>query len=399
MKYIQQAVAVIICSLTMVACGSPSSNKLNAINEKKAAIEKLKIEKSNTEAAIKKLQEELAKIDSTSVDQAKIKLVGVAPVAIQDFVHYIDLRGKIDAENISYISPRGMGGQVKAVYVKEGDRVQKGQLLLKLDDAIQRQSVAAVKQQMEGIKTQLAYANSIYGRQKNLWDKGIGTEVQLLSAKTNVKGLEDQLKSVGEQVKVAIEQQNTTNVYSDVTGVADIVNVRVGEMFTGMGQIKIVNTSKLKAVANIPENYIGRIEKGTPVVVNISDINQSINTSIRLISQSIDPVSRGFVAEAAIPTNALLKPNQTAVIKIMDYSAKQAVVIPVNAIQSDEKNKYVFVWEKLKNGKSVSRKKIITVGEIYGDGAEIKTGLAAGEQLITEGYQNLYDGALISTTL
>ncbi len=399
MKYIHQAAAVIVCSVFLVACGSQTDNKLTAINEKKAAIEKLKIEKSNTEAAIKKLQQELEKLDSSSADQAKIKLVAVSPVAIQDFTHYIDLRGKIDAENISYISPRGMGGQVKAVYVKEGDRVQKGQLLLKLDDAIQRQSVAAVKQQQEGIKTQLAYARSIYDRQKNLWEKGIGTEVQLLSAKTNVKGLEDQLKSVGEQVKVAIEQQNTTNVYSDVTGVADIVNVRVGEMFTGMGQIKIVNTSKLKAVASIPENYIGRIQKGTKVVVNITDIDQSINTSIQLISQSIDPISRGFIAEAAIPTSPLLKPNQTAVMKIMDYTAKQAIVIPVNAIQSDEKNKYVFVWEKLKNGKSVSRKKIITVGEIYGDAAEIKAGLSAGEQLITEGYQNLYDGALISTTL
>jgi hypothetical protein len=164
-----------------------------------------------------------------------------------------------------------------------------------------------------------------------------------------------------------------------------------------MGQIKIVNTSHLKAIANIAENYVGRIQKGSPVVISVPDINKTINSSIYLISQSIDPTSRGFVAEAKIPTDASMKPNQTAVIKILDYSANDAVVIPVNTIQSDEKNKYVYVLEKSNTGKSIARKKVITVGEIYGDLAEIKTGLSKGEQLITEGYQSLYEGALVST--
>lgn len=59
-----------------------------------------------------------------------------------------------------------MGGQVKAVYVKQGQHVNKGQLLLRLDDAIARQQVAAVRQQTEGIKTQLALAKNVYERQK-----------------------------------------------------------------------------------------------------------------------------------------------------------------------------------------------------------------------------------------
>ncbi len=399
MKQLNQLTAIAISTLILASCGSKNDNSLAAINDKKAAIEKLKIEKNQKEADIKKLQDELEKLDSNSASLVKVKLVATTPVITQDFKHYIDLRGKIDAENISYISPRGMGGQVKAIYVKEGDVVKKGQLLLKLDDAIQRQSAVAAKQQLEGIRTQLAYAKSIYDRQKNLWDKGIGTEVQLLSAKTNVKGLEDQLKTAGEQVKVAIEQQNTTNVFSDVNGTADIVNVRIGEIFTGMGQIKIVNKSHLKATANVPENYIPRIHKGTNVVIKLSDVDKTFNSTISFISQSIDPTSRGFIAEAKIPSDASLIPNQTAIIKILDYEANDAVVISVNAIQSDEKNKYVYVLEKLQNGNSVAKKKIITVGEIYGDVAEIKSGLKEGEQLITEGYQNLYEGSLVSADL
>lgn len=378
--------------IILASCGSKEDNGNKTIAQKKARLEKLNIE-------VAQLKEELAKLDTGSANDARIKLVATSPVAISDFKHYIDLRGRVDAENISYITPRGMGGQVKAIYVQEGQRVSKGQLLLKLDDAIQRQSVVAARQQLDGIKTQLNYAKNIYDRQKNLWDKGIGTEVQLISARTNVQSLEDQLKSSQEQVQVAVEQLNTSNVYSDVSGIADVVNVRVGELFSGMGQIKIVNNSNLKAVSNVPENYISRLQKGTPVVVEILDAGKKINTTVSLISQSIDPTQRGFMAEAKLPSDPMFKPNQSVVMRFLDYTANQAVVIPVNAIQSDEKNKYVYVMEKSADGKLVARKKIIIIGEVYGNEVEVKEGLKAGEQLITEGYQNLYEGQLISNSI
>jgi RND family efflux transporter MFP subunit len=378
--------------IILASCGSKEDNGNKTIAQKKAKLEKLNIE-------VAQLKEELAKIDTGNANDARIKLVATSPVAISDFKHYIDLRGRVDAENISYITPRGMGGQVKALYVQEGQRVSKGQLLLKLDDAIQRQSVVAARQQLDGIKTQLNYAKNIYDRQKNLWDKGIGTEVQLISARTNVQSLEDQLKSSQEQVQVAVEQLNTSNVYSDVSGIADVVNVRVGELFSGMGQIKIVNNSNLKAVSNVPENYISRLQKGTPVVVEVLDAGKKINTTVSLISQSIDPTQRGFMAEAKLPSDPMFKPNQSVVMRFLDYTANQAVVIPVNAIQSDEKNKYVYVMEKSADGKSVARKKIIIIGEVYGNEVEVKEGLKAGEQLITEGYQNLYEGQLISNSI
>ena len=342
--------------IILASCGSKDDNGNKTIAQKKARLEKLNAE-------VSQLKEELAKLDTGSANDARIKLVATSPVAISDFKHYIDLRGRVDAENISYITPRGMGGQVKALYVQEGQRVSKGQLLLKLDDAIQRQSVVAARQQLDGIKTQLNYAKNIYDRQKNLWDKGIGTEVQLISARTNVQSLEDQLKSSQEQVQVAVEQLNTSNVYSDVSGIADVVNIKVGELFSGMGQIKIVNNSSLKAVSNVPENYISRLQKGTPVVVEVLDAGKKINTTVSLISQSIDPTQRGFMAEAKLPSDPMLKPNQSVVMRFLDYTANQAIVIPVNAIQSDEKNKYVYVMEKSADGKSVARKKIISIGE------------------------------------
>lgn len=396
----QTIFSAIIVALLAAGCGDSVKDKNAQINDKKAELAKLQDSKNKTDADIQQLQEELAKLDTSAAANVNKKLVAVSPVSKQDFKHYIDLQGRVDAENISYIAPRGMGGQVKAIYVKQGERVRKGQLLLKLDDAILRQQVTAARQQQEGIKTQLNFAKNIYERQKNLWDKGIGTEVQLITAKNNVASLEDQLRASNEQIKVSTEQLNTANVYSDVNGIADIVNVRVGETFQGMGatgpQIKIVNTSSLKAVANIPENYISRVKRGTPVVIDVPDIGRSFSSSVSRLAQAIDLTQRGFVAEAKIPADAGLKPNQSLVIRLLDYGADNAVVIPVNTVQNDNNSKYVYIMQKEGN-RMVAKKKTINIGEVYGDLVEVKTGLNGGEQLITQGYQDLYDGQVITT--
>ncbi len=156
MKQVKTFGLIITAAIILASCGDSKKDGQAAINDKKAAIEKLKADKSKTDIELKKLQDELLKIDTNAANNAKIKLVSIAPVTTQNFKHYIDLQGNVDADNISYISPRMGPAQVKAVYVKEGQFVKKGQLLLKLDDAIMRQSVTASKQQLEGIKTQLS---------------------------------------------------------------------------------------------------------------------------------------------------------------------------------------------------------------------------------------------------
>ncbi len=383
----------------IASCGSKKDSNAS-LNDQKLELEKLKAESSKKADAIKKLQDEIAAKDTANGNTSKVRLVGVSTVNKENFNHYIDLQGKVDADNISYISPRGMGGQVRAIYIKDGQSVKKGQLVLKLDNAIVQQQVTASRQQLEGIKTQLAFAKNILNRQQNLWNQGIGTEVQFLTAKTNVQALENQLSAAGESVKVAVEQLNTSNVYSDVSGIVERVSVRIGETFMGMGptgpQIKIVNTSSLKVVTSIPENYISRLRTGTPAEITIPDFNKVINASVSLISQSVD-ANRGFTADIKVPYDARLKPNQTAKVRLLDYSVSNAVVIPINVVQTDESGKYVYILNKLSNGKMVAKKIILIIGEVYGDKVEIKTGLSGGEQLITEGYQSIYEGQGITT--
>lgn len=387
--------------VTVTSCSNSKKDGAATINDLKAKIEKEKKEKATNDAALKKLEADLLKMDSNTAMAAKVKLVSTMSVTVQPFEHFIDLLGRVDADNVSYISPRGMGGQVKEIYIKEGQFVKRGQLVLKLDDAIVRQQILAARKAMDGIKTQLNFAKNIYQRQKNLWEQGIGTEVQLITAKTNVESLENQLVAANEQVNVAIEQLNTANVYSDVSGIADRVNIRIGETFVGAtqmgGQIVIINKNTLKVKVNVPENYLTRLRTGTPVLINIPDAQKvNIPSSISLIGQSVDANLRGFMAEAKIPSDGSLKPNQTAIMRIKDYSATNAIVIPINMVQTDENGKYVFTMLKSSNGKTTAHKVPVIIGEVYGDNVEIKGGLSAGEQLITEGYQSLYEGQSVS---
>jgi membrane fusion protein (multidrug efflux system) len=390
--------SLLLASVLMVAsCGGGQTDASKAIAEKKVQLEKLKNEQSKTGDQVKALETELAKLDTSSAITEKAKLVTVSPLAASDFTHYIDLQGRIDAVNISNISPRnGTGGQVKAVYVKKGDVVKKGQLLLQLDDIIAKQSLNAALQSLAVTKSQLDLALDLYKRRKNLWDQGIGTEVDVLTTKTNADNLENQYKAQQENLKNYQEQVKFATVYSDVDGVADDVNVRVGEMFTGLNQIKIVNTSNLKVVTQIPENYLGRVKVGSHIIITLPDINKTIDAVVTVASPLIDNNSRSFYIEAKIPANKDFHPNQVAMVQIRDYNAPNAFTVPINTLQSDDKGKFVMVAVKEKD-RLVARKKAVQAGEFYADKIEIKSGLQPGDSIITDGYQGLYEGQLITT--
>jgi len=394
MPHILKASIVAAFVLTLAACGSSTKESNASLTDKKAELQKLKDQQ-------KKLEDEIAKIDTAAGKAEKAKLVTLSTIGPESFTHYIDLQGKIESQNISYIAPRnGTGGVVKAVYVKRGDKVRKGQPLLKLDDAIARQSLVAAEQGIETIKTQLAYAKDIYQRQKNLWDQKIGTEVQLVNAQTNVQTTESQLKSAQEQLKINKEQLSFTNVLSDVDGVAEIVNIRVGEVFTGVQgttpQISIVNNSNLKATVNIPENYLGKVNVGSKVKITLPDLNKTIDATVTVTGKSIDPVNRSFFVEAKLPQSADLRPNQIALVRIQDYNINNSITVPVNTVQSDEKGKFVMVAVK-EDGKTVAKKKTVVIGQFYGDKMEIKSGLQAGDVVVTDGFQSLYEGQAITT--
>lgn len=390
----------ILFATLIYSCTNTNSTQ-KELKDKKAQLEKLKAQQEEIDTKIADLQKDIAKLDTGATVAAKPKLVALSTVEKNDFKHYLELQGSVDAKNISYITPTGQGGQIKAIYVKQGDKVHKGQLILKLDNAVAEENVAAVKQQMGSVKAQLDLAKSVYQRQSNLWAQHIGTEVQLLQAKTNVETLENQLKAIQAQVKTAQEQANQANVYSNVNGTVDDITAHVGETFNGNpltgGYIKIVNETDLKITVTVPENYAGSVHKGSKVIVSVPDINKTFESEVTFISQAIGATNRGFTAEIKVPSNIKLRPNQIATVKILDYTAPNSIAIPLNTLQTGQNGKYVLLAAKEGN-QMLAKKRDVEIGQLYGDSIEIKKGLQPGDQLITDGYQGLFDGEAITTT-
>lgn len=389
MKYISMILTSTMIVL-LSACGGGEG-----IEAKKANLEKLKKQALDINAQIASLEKELAKSGAT--DAGKAVLVTLDSVRVQDFTHFIELQGKVESESVSNVTPKAGGGQVKSVLVKRGDRVRKGQLLLQLDNTLIKQQVAAAAQNLEVVKAQATLAKSVYEKQKNLWEQNIGSEIQLLTAKTNAEASASQLNAVSEQLKMAKDQLSFMNIYSDVDGVAEEVNIKVGEIFMGQGQIKIVNTDRLKLTTNIPENYVGKVAVGTEINLFFPDINKNMASKLSVVGKVIDPLSRSFFVESKLSGDKDLHPNQLVQVKIKDYEKKNAISIPINIVQTDDKGKFIYV-AVTENGKWVARKKVITVGEFYGNNIEVLSGVNAGEMIIKEGYQSLYDGQFITTS-
>ncbi len=177
------------------------------------------------------------------------------------------------------------------------------------------------------------------------------------------------------QIAAAQEQSSFSNVYAEMSGVAEIVNIKVGEFFAGGQQIRIVNTNDLKVVAQVPENYLERVSVGSTILVNFPEAdNKTIKAKVSVAGKLIDPNSRSFYIEAKMPADKQLRPNQIALVKIQDYVANEALTIPISTLQNDDKGKFVMVAVK-EGDKWFARKKPVTVAQLYEDKVEVKSGL------------------------
>lgn len=359
-------------TILLAACGGGDSSKNGA-----AKLEQLKQQKAKLETEIAALEKEVNKNDSTT---AKVKTVSIASVEDTLFEHFIDVQGSVDArENVNVTSK--VPGIITAIYVKEGQFVKQGQTLAQVDDQVMKAGVAELRTQME-------LATTLYEKQKNLWSQKIGSEVQYLSAKNNKESLERKMATLQDQL-------SQTRIISPISGSVDAVIAKIGDAAQpGAPAFRVVNSNNLKVVANVAESYAGKIKTGDEVVVVFPDLDKEMRTRITFASRLIDPLSRTIKVEVGLKPDAALRPNMIARIRIVDYVAKNAVVIPVNVIQYSMGKPYVIV-AKESNGQQTAQRRNLEVGHTYNDMAEIKSGLQPGDKIVTMGYQGLNDNDLI----
>jgi RND family efflux transporter MFP subunit len=357
----------LLIALLLFACKSPTpEEKLLALKQQEATLRQ----------QITLLEKETNKSDTLR----KKKSVVVTTVQDTLFEHYIDIQGSVDARENTSVSAK-IPGIVTAIYVKEGQRVSKGQVLAQVDDQILRSNVAE-------LNTQIDLANTLFLKQQNLWNQKIGSEVQYLNAKNQKESLERKLATLKEQMGQA-------RIISPINGTVDAVIIKLGDNASpGTAAFRVVNGSNLRVVANVAEAYAGNVNTGNQVVLNFPDIDKQIRTKISFAARAIDPVSRTIRVEVPLQNDAALRPNMVVQMKIIDYVAPKALVIPVNIIQYSLGKPYVIIAEK-EGTKLVAKRRPIEMGRTYNDKAEIKSGLQTGDQVITIGYQGLNDNDLI----
>lgn len=367
------SVAIVVTGILIAACSGKQENKTQLL-------ESLKKEQIELAKKIDALQKEIEKENPDAAPKVKMKDVGVLELTPRSFDHYVQTQGSIVAVDNIQMSAKS-AGIVTNVYTREGETVGQGQILAQIDNSL-------IVRGIDEVKAQLELANTVYQRQKNLWDQKIGTEVQFLQAKTNKESLERRLATLQ-------EQNDMTKIKAPINGTVDEVRIKVGEnVAPGVPVFRIVNTSDLKAAAKISESYITTILKGNKATVSFPDLDKNINANVSFVGRNIDGLTRSFPIEVKLPSASYLRPNMTAIMKIIFHTEANALCVPVNVVQEINGQKIVYVAEG--EGKSlVARKKIVEVDGVFGTLAQIKSGLKEGDRVITVGYQGLSDGELI----
>ena len=354
----------------------------NQTVDQKGKLEKLKVQREELNTRIAQLEAEI----NPNGNPAETKTVAVKVEAVNGcvFDHYVEVQGVVDGDQNVAVSPQ-ISGIVTAVYVTEGTNVKKGQLLAELDAAV-------LKQSLDEVKTQYDLVSNLYTKQKALWDKNIGSEVQFLQAKTNKEALENKIKTLQGQIDMA-------RIVSPIGGTVESVPLKVGQMAapgTPSSAIRVINMSLAKIKADVSENFASRIQNGNKVIVRFPDLGKQLETTLNFASNFIDPTNRTFQVECKVQSREIqLRANMIAYVKIKDYTNEKAFCIPVNYIQSNKDGKYVYVALQIKN-QWVASRRIVKEGMDYNGVVEVLEGLSIGDRVISSGYQSLNEGALIT---
>lgn len=359
-------------------------------NEASTSVDQLIEAKNFTELKKKRelLQVDLTKIDAALAaanSKADEALVEILTVKDTTFSHYLEIQGNVDTNQNILVQPE-MPGTLISLNVKAGQSVQTGQILGKVDDG-------GMSQQLASIQTQYELAKTTFERQKRLWDQKIGSEIQYLQAQTQMISLS---KSVN-QMKAQIAK---TLIKAPFTGVVDEVFVEKGQVVAAspQGLMRIVNLNQMYVSTAIPESYVGKVKVGTTVQASITSIGKEYQGKIRQVAKTINPANRSFGIEVSVPNpQGLLRPNQVAKLKIVDYTKASAIVVPTTIIQQDaDGSKFVYIVSEAKANAGVAKKAMIKVGQNANSVTEILSGLRKGDIIITEGANTLSEGMKVS---
>ena len=371
-------------TLFILIAGCSGDNK-KTIEEliKEGNLEELQERRSNLIIQKGQINNELNEITEgvSILDTAKsFVLVNTITTNKQIINHYSKFQGIIKTDQNMILYPE-FSGRIIKVYVNEGDRVNKGQALAKIDDG-------GLFNELKLVESQTKLAKTIFDRQSKLWNDKIGSEIQYLESKTNYEIQKNRLESLKQSLA-------KTTIDAPFSGTIDEIFIEEGNlvsppMMPDQGNaFRIVNLNELYVEAVIPENFIGKIKKGTQVLVEIPVLNITFNSTIKHSVSSINKLSRTFKIEVSVPKNELdLIPNLNVEINILDYTNSEAILVPESIVSEDsENNKFLYTIENNK-----AKKTIVETGYTQNGMIEITSGLSLNQTVINEGGRIVKDG-------
>ena len=374
---------VSISILFLAACGGDNKSTERLIESEN--MEGLKAKRTELINQVKSAEEKIAQIDQALEADEKVEklpLVSVYKVENQEFNHYLELQGSVETDQniVVYAEVQGV---LKDFKVKMGDRVTKGQTIAVIDDGGMSAQLAQVKQRADLSKT-------TYEKRKRLWEKNVGSEIDYLQAETQYKADEEAVKQMERQVAKA-------TIKAPFSGLIDETIADEGQLVVpGQSPLfRIVNLTDMHIYADVPEKYLGRVQKGKVVWIDLPVLDTTLKSKITEVSNYINPDNRTFKVKVDVPSKGgLVKPNLTAKLKINDYSNKNALLVPQSLISEDsEGRQYVYSANATQGtDRATARKVFVTTGEKQAGIIEIVKGLMADDAIIDEGARTVREG-------
>jgi RND family efflux transporter MFP subunit len=366
-----------IITLIIISCNSSGNSTINTLIED-GDLDGLKKRKKEYVDTMNTMQVELNKINDGIAfldENEKLTIVTKYEIKEKMFNSYIEAQANLKTRKNVLILPE-FQGTLEQIFVSEGQKVKKGQLLAEINDS-------GLKEQVDQLIIQANFAKENFERTERLWNNSIGSEIQFLKSKSD---FESSQKMV-EQMKDRLAK---TKIYAPFEGEIDeIISNQGSNLIPGVSQIlRLVNLDEIYAEASVSEKYIANIDKGTKVVVQIPLLGREIVSEIIQTGNFINPSNRTFRVEVPVKNiDNKIKQNLDAKIKINIYSKPDAVVIPLRIIREDApgKNFVYVISEDIKDVVYITSKTFISLGNKNSNEVEVTVGLKIGDELVLEG--------------
>lgn len=324
---------------------------------------------------------------------ARVKVYEVSRQTISANLYYT---GLIEARNKIAINPE-VGGKIARIYVEEGDRIRRGDLLAELD-------TRAIRLQLEQAEAGLAVADANhkdaelnFNRMERLKNEDAVSEQQYEKLKLAYEAAESQRLQAKAAVNLAKYNLDVSIMEAPFSGViaaknsevGDIVNPMMGGLGAGSGILTLMDFSQVKIQIEVSQLDIVRIKKGQIAHITVSALPEKIFTGkVTVVNLAADPVTKKFPVEVRVNNPELmLRPNTYGEVTIEVNTRENTLVVPQKAVLE---NSFVFISD---GNKAI--KKPVKLGLQNIEWLEIIEGLKLGDLVVIEGNYGLEEGAAL----